>query len=831
MKLRVSIAALCGAAISALAVPAYADESKDGDRLTAWEASRAPQDDSGMIATGVARARDRLDSATSTSSLLEGDITRIAPTSLSELFRNIPGVRSEAGVGTTNGSYTIRGLPLVSSGAKYLQLQEDGLPVLEFGDFLALTADTFTRADLNVDQIESIRGGSASTFASNAPGGVINLISKTGEVEGGSILASAGLNYEGYRSDFDYGGHLSDTVRFHVGGFYREGNGPRHIGYTADRGGQIKFNVTKDFTGGYIRFYGKVLDDRNAMYLGTPISVTGTNSDPHYHDLTGFSANSDSLLSRYIADSPVMDENNRLTQFNVHDGLHALSKAFGLETKFSIGEWSISEHMRYADQSADASFLFPIAIGPIITAPALAGAPGGSLVYASGPLKGQNITNPTTINGNGIAVLTNPIHIKFRSANNFTNDLRVGRVWNFGGGDLTTTAGLYTSRQEFHSDQAVADALQDVRGDGGSALFDVVKADGKSVTQGGFLDFAGPVGSHVSRDVDYTVIAPYGSVNFHRGKLALGASVRVDTGKVEGTIRANEPTDVQTIDINGDGIISDAERTFAFVPFSRDMPVNYRYHYVSYSFSTNYRWSESLSSFARYSRGARAGAERLLFSPAISRVDGSLLNKKAGYDPVKQAEVGLKYRNNGVFFNLTGFWAKVRETNTQLQPDANGFTTQQLVSRGYRAYGGEIEGGIRRGHFNLTGNATVTNAKITAAENPALVGNKPRHQAALIYQIMPQYDTERFTIGADVIGTTSSYTQDINELKMPAYTTVGAFVQIRPIERVELSFNVNNLFDVKALTDVSAASMPANGVTLAQTLYGRTISTALRFYF
>ena len=42
------------------------------------------------------------------------------------------------------------------------------------------------RADLNVARVEAIRGGSASTFASNSPGGVINMISDTGEREGGA---------------------------------------------------------------------------------------------------------------------------------------------------------------------------------------------------------------------------------------------------------------------------------------------------------------------------------------------------------------------------------------------------------------------------------------------------------------------------------------------------------------------------------------------------------------------------------------------------------------------------------------------------------------------
>lgn len=134
-----------------------------------------------IIVTAVARGRDRLDSAVSTSSLREADILKAAPRSTAEIFRNVPGIRSESSGGEGNANISIRGLPIASGGAKFLQLQEDGLPVLEFGDITFGNADIFLRADLNLSSVEAIRGGSASTFSSNSPGGVLNLISKTGE--------------------------------------------------------------------------------------------------------------------------------------------------------------------------------------------------------------------------------------------------------------------------------------------------------------------------------------------------------------------------------------------------------------------------------------------------------------------------------------------------------------------------------------------------------------------------------------------------------------------------------------------------------------------------
>src|SRR5690606_4713706 len=141
---------------------------------------------------GVARGRDRLNMAISTSSLSQEEITKLAPTSIGELLRAIPGIRSEASNGEGGASITIRGLPIASSGTKFVQLQEDGLPVMEFGDIVPLAADSFVRADLTLSQVETLRGGSSSTFASNSPGGVINFQSETGEVAGGAIQTTVG---------------------------------------------------------------------------------------------------------------------------------------------------------------------------------------------------------------------------------------------------------------------------------------------------------------------------------------------------------------------------------------------------------------------------------------------------------------------------------------------------------------------------------------------------------------------------------------------------------------------------------------------------------------
>jgi hypothetical protein len=101
---------------------------------------------------------------------------------------------------------------------------------MEFGDIAFGNADIFLRADATLDRIEAVRGGSASTFASNSPGGVINLISKTGEYAGGSVALNYGLGYDNLRTDFEYGAPVGEGWNFHIGGFWRQGEGVRRAG-------------------------------------------------------------------------------------------------------------------------------------------------------------------------------------------------------------------------------------------------------------------------------------------------------------------------------------------------------------------------------------------------------------------------------------------------------------------------------------------------------------------------------------------------------------------------------------------------------------------------
>ena len=819
------------AAVCACPTVAFANDSSSADEAaSASEPTQSAQPTKRAFTTGVARGRDLLDSAISTSALDENEIRKFAPRSVGEIFRNIPGMRAEAAGGEGAANISIRGLPLALGGAKFLQLQEDGMPVLEFGDIAFGTADQFLRADLTLSQVQAIRGGSASTFSSNSPGGVINLISKTGETEGGAVELTAGLDYETYRMDFDYGAKITDTLRFNIGGFYRQGEGPRATGADSWKGGQVKFNLTKTFDGGYIRLYAKFLDDKTPAYQAAPIAISGTNDNPEFSPLTNFDGRKDTMLSRYLAANIASNKDNVITRNPMSDGMHSKVKSVGVETQFDIGEWTITERFRYSDISGSnrSVYLSAPLTGPASAIASIWGGPGARLSYASGPLAGQAIANPATLNGNGLLASAILFDTDIDDLTNVTNDIRASRVWDFGGGKLTATAGFYKAAQTIDTSWHWGSVLMDVNGNGQGALVNVSAGNGYQLSQDGFFGYGSTFFGNVRQsvyDTEYSVNAPYASLNYHVGKLAIGGSIRYDFGTARGSVYGTDlgggRIGVKSADINGDGVIlpGTAETRVAFYPLTRPGPVHYDYDYLSYSIGVNYRLAEQMSVFARYSRGGRANADRILFSNFVSAVDGSLLRKDAAYDPVTQAEVGVKYRGENAELYVTGFFAKTKEHNIGLD-------------RAYRAYGVELEGSFRQGPFRLNAGATFTKAEITAdALVAAMVGNVPKHQADLIFQVTPQFETERFTIGANVIGTTKSYAGDDNRLKLPGYALVNGFAQYRLTDQLLVSLNANNLFNKLAIIETQDTVMPASGVALARTVNGRTVSASVRFDF
>ncbi|KXJ55013.1 MAG: TonB-dependent receptor [Colwellia sp. Phe_37] len=764
-----------------------------------------------IVITGAAgKGSTVMASSVSVSSLSADQIEVTTPRSSAEAFRSIPGIRSESSGGEGNANIAVRGLPVAAGGAKFLQLQEDGLPILQFGDIAFGNADIFLRLDSTMSSIESIRGGSASTLATNAPGGIINIISKTGGSDSGSIATTIGLDYDHTRTDFEFGGELNDSMYFHLGGFYRQGEGPREAGYTGNKGGQIKANITKEFDKGYVRLYYKHLDDKTIAYLPMPASSNGKS-------VGSFDPSSDTPHSAYFTSILSTDGDGNLRRADMRDGMNPTVDSVGLEAVFDLGnDWSIENRFRTSSTKGSFTSPFPESIQDSQTlADSIAGS-GAQLTYANGPQQGSAYTGANLMR-------IHTFDVEMSNLDFMVNDLKILKTI----GDTNITFGYYKSLQNIEQSWLWNSYLSEVKGDN-AALVNVAAADGTSFSDSGLIAYGVPAwGNCCTRnyDLQYDVTAPYIAINSVFGDFTIDASVRHDSGEATGTYAGAVQSE---IDMNRDGEISVPEMSVSSVNNSAPSIVNYDWSYTSYSVGVNYIVNDDLAVFGRLSHGGTANADRLAFGKIAA--DGSVADEDA-VDEVDQFEAGIKFRQDKLSVFATAFFAETQEQNFEA-------TSQKFFDRVYESYGLELESAYYIGDFDIRGNVTWTDAEITKdGVNAASVGNTPRRQADFVYSLTTRYNFEQGSAGLSLIGTSEAYAQDGGDqsaddiLKFDGYTQVNAFAQYYLSDTFSIALNVNNLFDTTGITEAEEGNIPANDIIRARTINGRTSSITLKYDF
>jgi len=762
-----------------------------------------------VIVTGVANPRAKMESSVSVTSLQPSKINQSAPRSTAEIFRTIPGIRSESSGGEGNSNIAVRGVPISSGGSKYVQIQEDGLPVLLYGDISFGTADIFTRFDANVQKIEAIRGGSASTLSSNSPGGIINIISKTGKTQGGSLSTTFGLDYNSFRTDFDYGTKIGEGLYFHMGGFYRAGEGVRKAGYTANNGGQFKLNLTKEFDNGYIRLYTKYLNDRAAGYLPMPMAVSGTNADPSWDNAPNFDATTGSIHSAFLTQNFGTGVNGEPRRSKVTDGMHPVSSSVGFEAFFELeNDWTIKNNGRFSFNSGRFVSPFPAQLGTASDMASSFGA-GSTLQYVNG----------SSVADNSLVARIHMFDTELNDFNNFMNDFKLSKSFN----NLDVTFGYFKSIQNVSMSWLWSSYLMEVNGDNGQ-LIDVFDATGNALSENGLYAYGTPFWGNLHRNYDtqYNVSAPYLSLNFDATEnLNIDASIRHDNGRVRGSFAGGSSS---AIDMNNDGVISAPEQDVYSIDHANATAVDYDYDYFSYSLGVNYKLQDNKAVFARISKGASAKADRILFS-GLDYTNGDRIN---ALDFISQTEVGYKQKfERGVLY-ATFFSAITNEEG--------GFeaTSNSIIENDYKSMGVELEGSYNvSDKFNLRGAVTWTDAEIDSGANE---GKTPRRQPDFIYNIIPTYSfgqENQNIFGLSLIGQSKAYAQDSNELVMPGFVMVNSFIDVAITKSLTANLSVNNLFDSIGVTESEEGSITEGQVNYlrARPLPGRSMSLALRYTF
>lgn len=845
-------AALATAIATLLAMPA----------LPAFAQSEEPIEE--VIVTGVPRGgATKLEASVSVSSLPAEEMANFAPRSTAEIFRSLPGIRAESSGGGGNANMTIRGIPLATGGSKYMQIHEDGLPVSEYGDINFGNTDNWLRTDWSIDRIESIRGGSASTFASNSPGGIINMISKTGGEDAGSIGVSFGVDYEEFRTDFEYGGAISDSISYHIGGFYRDGEGVRETGFNGDSGGQIKANVTKEFDDGFVRMYLKHLDDKVTTYLPSAVLVTGSDS---FGALPGFDASSQTTHSQQTNNITTFDQFGNPVSRAVSDGIESNVSAVGFEFEKDLNDY-ITVNNKFRNSEVSGGFISPFTDGFAGGTDTIANK--GAALCADASVGGVSIDCSggvvATIDGqaadpNQLAYTNLMFDTRIHDLGLVANDLQV--TWQ-GDTGLSISGGVYFSKQaiktswnSWHTRMQTLDGANSqnityvATGAGideNGAPVDVVLADNGALTQS-FLAW--------NWDLDYRTIAPYLNVGFDVGdRGTVDISVRRDDVQARGQRLDGCCGGNMAYDLNGNGAVGQFEvqggvitrldsdallenpgaTSAGFIAGgvralneanAATTNVNYDADNTAFSLGGTFLLTDDSSIFARYSDGGRAVADRLTQVGGSLNPDGSLTSTTDGFDNVQQLEVGYKHSGSNWNLYATLFDTVTEETQAEL-------TSGLTFVREYDATGIEFEGDIDLGdYFLIRGNATWTDAEISKdANDQTVVGNTPRRQADFIYTISPQVQLDRFVAGAVLQGSTDYYLQDNNDLKQKGYTLVNLFANWDITDDLTLYFNVNNATDEFVITESEEGSGAVGSIIRARPLSGRSSSVGITYRF
>ena len=835
--LKTCASAVAFAAVS-MAMPAFA-QAADANSNDA-----VADDADAIVVTASGGDKKQLDTSVSVTSIGADQIEGLHPSSEAEVFRMIPGIQVAGTSGPGgNSNIAVRGLPVATGGSPFVQIQEDGLPTVLFGDIQFGNNDYWTHYDASVERVESVRGGGSTTYASQAPGAVINYISNTGKEAGGYVQAKLGVNYDEQRVDFRYGAPISDTLRFHIGGYGKIGKGPLHADYRVSESFQVKGNLTQDFGDGkgYVRFLFKVADTQEPNYTGAPALATlSGNSFSNVQPFPGFDGRNSSNYSIYNKDFVIYNRSGQLERVamsGITTKAVSLGGQFHYETDSNI---TIDNNLRWTDMSGAFSSPFSNAartssvIGSTVN-----GAVVGSIKYANGPKAGQTFTG--TYLDNNTNVRTN-----IRDIGSLANDLALSAKFDADFAKITLRGGFFYMDQNIAMDWHTNKSTRELSGDNPAQL-DLYSTTGAKLTSEGIAGYNNNWGNCCARDYDlsYTNTAPYAALEIDGDKFALDGSVRFERVKATG----GGTTGGAEFNVTSGGVAIPTMK--ANGPAEK---LDYSRSYISWTGGALWKASANTSLFVRASRGGRFNGDRQTFGGKIATT-GALCTSamaKAGtsgctadgvtpsVDFVNQYELGIKTRGSfgsdgrfGIDFTL--FKGNFKQSTFELTATrCPGGAGGCVIDARYKSYGAEFFGTVQSGAFNLTANATwskPTRSGTDATGKPTPFV-KAQYMPELSYTVQAGYDFgDMVSLGLNATG--QSGIIDDGGRSYPGGAVIGADLAVRPVKNLELGVQVYNLFN---RFDLRGSGGPADlsvspAVIGTGPALGRTITGSVRYSF
>ncbi|MDO5972346.1 TonB-dependent receptor [Flavivirga aquimarina] len=798
-----------------------------------------------VVVTGSFDPRVQLESNTSVSILNSKAIKQAYPQGTASLLQEIPGTFTDASAGEVFTKVYTRGVSASAeddTGWYYVSLQEDGLPV-SLVQYSYYGPDLFHRLDLTTEKVEALRGGSSSIATFNAPGGIYNFISHGIRNNfGGDIRLSTGIQgNKNYLSKIDanIGAPMGNNWFFNAGGHYRLDDGARDNDFTFSKGGQFKFNVIKKHDKGYLKFYGKLLNDKTNRYTG----VAATNWD-NPTPAFGQDFNTTSLLmpsfNASIPDGRNLDSANN---FNPTQGVHAKDYAFGFDFNQDIGNnWTIRNNSKFSVKDANwqtsISNAFVSLNNPLAYFISGAEFPIGQVVFRDA----QSGSELARINNAGI-LAGDPI--EYLTSSTLPNDAIMG----------TSTWYKESKADEWMNHFSLRKQLEnhDI-----TAGFDLGFSNTSLFTQASFafityepnprmlqVTLENP-GEPVIALSDENGVSNYGGLWFvnSEAKVSQLSTFANDKWKISNNVYLDLGLRYESINHKGskdryapftqdgglDGDSNTAYDNSISVPTGEKDNFNYTYNYLSFSGGINYNINDNAAIFARLSQGNKAPELNYYFDN-FSNVP---INKKGEVQKITQIETGAKCNFKDFSFTSTVFLSQLKDigiANFEFDSDDNSIFYTPILFNTSRTIGLEWESvytpfqnflfrfnGIVQDPKATTWNIYDAAGSVDTADDNIVdySGNILPFNPKLMFNFSTEYEKGKLSAFFKWQFMGKRFGNVANGFELPAYSIFNLGTGYKVTKHLSANILVTNLFNSEGLANFFGANSfgaNANGAT------------------
>jgi len=810
------------------------------------EAAGEPNEESEVVEVVVtgqtSRDRPLITASADITFARRDDIDRRAPRSTADLLELVPGIFVEGTAGELSNNYSVRGL--LGGGQRFIQLEEDGLPIIYQGG----GADFFFQQDLTIDRLEAVKGGTSGILTVNGAGATINFISRRPSFDDEeAIVRVTGADYGLKRADFYYSAPIiGDKLAGSVGGFLQSNPGVRESPFSYD-GYRLKGTLEYRLDGGgFARLTGRIGDLKAAYYATQPYSYN--NGEPG--GIPGLDPQRDSIGGQAFAliSVPVSTfvEPDGFRDFRLSEGVRVQTKQLRFDVERPLSDSvDVFARARYLDLSFDFNGLFPgsgtgnaglasavtyLTPGPdspingLLTAGRAAfptAARFGIRNLRTGVVLGSNQTAElNALNGNGFLQQTTLNH-DYQEGEDFGANF--GARWEYAGAGFTnslTVGALYFDVSRSQNQSATAAAVNDVKNN--SDLYDIVALDDDNqvigtLSDNGLISY-GNWGAGIRRREDQS-FSLYANDEFAIGDLRIDAGVRweqLDSRYDEG----NSAATPQPVPAGVGGVVRNVGSTFngAFTTVEREQDE------IAWTVGANYRITPEFAVYVRYA-------------------DGFQTNSTDPITKIKLYEAGVRYQ----YGRMLSANATVFRTNFDEQfynfIDPSDPTRQTAFLADLRTQGVQFDVQYRPvDWFEITAfgvfqDPVLENLSLNGVPDSTFDGNRPERTPETLYTIQPVITLPN---GRGDVFAQYKYVGDIfadsgNGVSLPGYGVTSLGVNLNVTERLQLSLVGENIFDEIGLTEGNPRQGQRQNIS-SGFFYGRgivgptyTLSATLRF--